>query len=83
MTALARARSNCKIQTRHLVRENAPHQQTRDYLAVKKIWLQTPDGCFIPRQTGRQTVGRNITDWLRELESYDRVRFVLEEISQQ
>jgi hypothetical protein len=43
MTALARASSNCKRQTRPLIREGAPN------------------GCFVPRQTGRLTVGRNIT----------------------
>jgi hypothetical protein len=53
MTALAGPRSNCKRQTRPLVRESAPHQQTRNCLTVA-------DGCFIPRQTGRLTVGRNI-----------------------
>jgi hypothetical protein len=36
MTALARASSNCKRQTRSLVRESAPHQQTRNCLTVKK-----------------------------------------------
>jgi hypothetical protein len=32
MTALARANSNCKRQTCPLVRENVPHQQTRNCL---------------------------------------------------
>jgi hypothetical protein len=31
-----------------------------------KIWLQAPDGCFILRQTGRLTVGRNIRLRLRQ-----------------
>jgi hypothetical protein len=35
---LARASSNCKQQTRPLVRESAPHQQTRNCLRVIKIW---------------------------------------------
>jgi hypothetical protein len=60
MTALARASSNCKRQTRPLVRESVPHQQTNNCLTVIKIWSEAPDGCFIPRQTGRLTVGRNI-----------------------
>jgi hypothetical protein len=30
-------------------------------VSVIKIWSLAPDGCFIPRQTGRLTVGRNIT----------------------
>jgi hypothetical protein len=62
VTALARASSNCKRQTRSLVRERerAPYQQTRNCLTVIKIWSLTPDGCFIRRQTGRLTVGRNI-----------------------
>jgi hypothetical protein len=36
MTALARASSNYKRQTCPLVRESAPHQQTRNSLTVKK-----------------------------------------------
>jgi hypothetical protein len=38
MTALARTRSNCKRQTRPLVREGASHQQTRNCVVVIKIW---------------------------------------------
>jgi hypothetical protein len=38
MTALARISSNCKRQTRSLVRESAPHQQLRNCLRVIKIW---------------------------------------------
>jgi hypothetical protein len=30
-----------------------------------KIWSKAPDGCFIPRQTGRLIVGRNMTLTLR------------------
>jgi hypothetical protein len=59
MTALARASSNCKRQTRPLVRESAPYQHTRNCLTVIKLWPLAPDGCFIPRQTGWLTVGRN------------------------
>jgi hypothetical protein len=59
ITALERASSNCKRWTRPLVKESAPHQQTCNCLTVIKIWSWAPDGCFIPRQTGRLTVGRN------------------------
>jgi hypothetical protein len=38
MTALPRASNNCKRQTRPLVRESAPLQQTRNCLTVIKIW---------------------------------------------
>jgi hypothetical protein len=38
MTALAKASSNCKWQTRPLVRESAPHQQNRNCLTIIKIW---------------------------------------------
>jgi hypothetical protein len=61
MNALARASSNCKRQTRDFLREDAPHQQTRNCLTVIKIWSWAPDGCLTPRQTDRLTVGRNIT----------------------
>jgi hypothetical protein len=69
-TTLARASSNCKRQTRPLVREGAPNQQTSNCQTIIKIWSWAPDGCFIPRQTGWLTVGRNITltwivQWLR------------------
>jgi hypothetical protein len=60
MTALARTSRNCKRQTRPLVRERASHQQTSNCLTVIKIWLYAPDRHFIPRQTGRLTVGRNV-----------------------
>jgi hypothetical protein len=49
MAALARASSNCKRQTRPLVRESAPHQQTSHCLTVIKIWSKAQDGRFIPR----------------------------------
>jgi hypothetical protein len=38
MTALARASSNCKRQTRPLVREGVSNQQTRNYQTIIKIW---------------------------------------------
>jgi hypothetical protein len=45
---------------RLLVRE-----QACNCLTVIKIWSNTSDGCFIPRQTGRLTVSRNIRLRLR------------------
>jgi hypothetical protein len=38
MNALARTNSNCKRQTRPLVREGAPNQQTRNFQTIIKIW---------------------------------------------
>jgi hypothetical protein len=57
---------NWKVQTRLLVREGAPHQQTRNCQKNNqrengKNWSRVPDGCLVPRPTGRLTVGRNIT----------------------
>jgi hypothetical protein len=46
MSALARASSNCKRQTRHLVRDGAPIQQARNCLTVTKIWSWAPDRCL-------------------------------------
>jgi hypothetical protein len=41
--------------------ERAPHNnKTVTVIQVIKIWSSAPNGCFIPRQTGRLTVGRNI-----------------------
>jgi hypothetical protein len=50
--------------------ERAPHgiKNCHTYSVFRaeiKIWSQAPDGCFIPRQTGRLTVGRNIKLRLR------------------
>jgi hypothetical protein len=46
--------------------ERAPHKyKTVTVTQVIKIWSSAPDGCFIPRQTGRLTVGRNIRLRLR------------------
>jgi hypothetical protein len=39
----ARASSSCKRQTRPLVRESAPHQQTRNCLTEIKIWSWASD----------------------------------------
>jgi hypothetical protein len=61
MTALERTSSNCKRQTRPLVREGAPLQRTRNYLTVIKMWSWGPVQGLAPRQTGRLTAGRNIT----------------------
>jgi hypothetical protein len=47
-----------KRQTRPLVREDAPHQQTRKYHTEKKIWSYVPNGFLTPRQSSRLTVGR-------------------------
>jgi hypothetical protein len=44
-----------------LVREAAQDQQTRNCLTVIYIWCWAPDPCLTPRQTGRLTVGSNIT----------------------
>jgi hypothetical protein len=38
MTVLARTSSSFKRHTRPLVRDSAPHQQTRNCLTVTKIW---------------------------------------------
>jgi hypothetical protein len=54
--------SNCKRQTHPLVRDGAPYQQTR---TVIKIWSEAPEGGLIPRQTGRLTIDRNITQTQR------------------
>jgi hypothetical protein len=48
--------------------ERAP-QINKSAIVRQKIWSKTPEGCFIPRQTGRRTVGRNVrpefVQWLR------------------
>jgi hypothetical protein len=63
VTALARPRSNCtsKLQTHRLVREGVPHPETRNRQIEKKNWPWAPDGSSTPRQTGRLTVGSNLT----------------------
>jgi hypothetical protein len=68
------ASSNCKWQSHPLVRESAPPQQTRNCLKVITIWSQAPDGCFIPRETGRLTVGRNIR-WIPSAQTFLLVIF--------
>jgi hypothetical protein len=37
-----------------------PQKQGRNCQRLIDIWSKAPDGCFILRQTGRLTVGRNI-----------------------
>jgi hypothetical protein len=63
MAPVARPISNCKLRTRPLVRERAPHQQTRNCLKItlNKKLSRVPDWCLTPRQAGRLTVGRNAT----------------------
>jgi hypothetical protein len=60
MSALARP-SSCKLWTHPLVRECIPHLSTCNLLTLIQIWSRKPDGCLTPWQTGRLTVGRNIT----------------------
>jgi hypothetical protein len=69
--ALAMPSNSSKLQARPLVKEGAPHQQTRNCLKIikkkekeKRNWLQVPDRCRTSRQTGRLTIGRNITSTL-------------------
>jgi hypothetical protein len=57
---LARTSSNCKRQTRSLVREGT-HQHTRNCLTVTKNWSVAPDWGLTSRQTGQLTVEHNIT----------------------
>jgi hypothetical protein len=66
--ALAIPGKNWKLQTRLLVREGAPQQLARNYLKIMKerrgkIGRVSQMGAW-HRQTGRLTVGRNITFWL-------------------
>jgi hypothetical protein len=58
MTALARARSNCKRQIHPLVREGAPHQQTRDYLTVIKNLVVSPRWVFYSKTHWPTVCGR-------------------------
>jgi hypothetical protein len=49
-----------------LTSERAPHKNKNVTVRqVIKIWSYAPNGCFIPRETGRLTVGRNIRLRLR------------------
>jgi hypothetical protein len=68
VTGLARPSSSCtdKLQTRPLVREDAPQEENRRCLKilsmeVKRKWLQVLDGGLIQGQTGRLTVDRKIS----------------------
>jgi hypothetical protein len=63
MTALARTRSNCKRQTRPLVREGTPHQQTPQLSDINKNLVVSPRRVLYSKTdwpTDRLTVGRNI-----------------------
>jgi hypothetical protein len=51
MTALVWASSSCKRHTRPLVRDGAPHQQTRNSLTMIKTQSWALDGCLTPRQS--------------------------------
>jgi hypothetical protein len=44
-----------------LIREGGPHQQTPIRLTIMEIWSWAPGRGLTPRQTGRLTVGCNIT----------------------
>jgi hypothetical protein len=59
MTALARARSNCKRHSpcRQRKRPTSTNPQLSD---SNENLVVSPRRCFIPRRTGRLTVGRNI-----------------------
>jgi hypothetical protein len=45
--------------------KGAPQKQNRNCQRLINIWSYAPDGCFVPGQTGRLTVGRNIRLRLR------------------
>jgi hypothetical protein len=47
ITALVRTSSNCKLQTRPLVRESAKHLQTRNYLTVIETWTLNSEFAFL------------------------------------
>jgi hypothetical protein len=73
MTALARTSSSCKRQTRPLVRESAPQRENCNGLTVIIIWSYATVWCFIPRETGRLTAGRNIRFRLRSRQKRNRL----------
>jgi hypothetical protein len=60
MTALAKTNSNCKRQTRPLVIESTPHQQTRNLSHSNKNLVLGPKWSLTPRQTALLDIGRNI-----------------------
>jgi hypothetical protein len=53
LTALAKASSNSKRQTRPLVREGTPNQQTHKCQTIINILSLAQNWWFVPRQTGR------------------------------
>jgi hypothetical protein len=80
MTALARALSNRKRQSRFPVRLDAQHQQSRKCLIVVKIWYLASNRSLTQWKTCRPTVGHNITftltlrrwlvgEWVSELDN--------------
>jgi hypothetical protein len=73
--ALAMPGKNWKVQTRPLVREGAPRQETRNCKKNLRMGKRSrvPGGCLIPRRTGRQTVRRNVTLTLTLLESLTKI----------
>jgi hypothetical protein len=60
-TALARASSIHKRQTRPLVREGAPQKQDRKCQTIKNIWSWAPNGGSTPKLTDWLIVSRNVT----------------------
>jgi hypothetical protein len=66
VTAPARPRSNCTsiLQTRPLVREGIPQQETHNFRTVLKMWPWASDGCPTLKQTCRLTVCSNKTSTL-------------------
>jgi hypothetical protein len=71
--ALTMPSSNCKLQTRPLVRDCDPHHETCYSLTVIKIWSWAPDGYLTPSDTGRLIVGRKITS--ASVASREQLRF--------
>jgi hypothetical protein len=61
MVALATPSTSCNLQTCPLVREGAPHQQTRNCMTIIIVCSWALDRCLTARQSGRLTVGRNMT----------------------
>jgi hypothetical protein len=57
MTALEKASSSCKQQTRPPVKKSDPHEQIRNSVTVTKNPVLVPRCGLTPRQTGRLTVG--------------------------
>jgi hypothetical protein len=74
MTALARTTSNCKRQTRSIVRESAPHQQTRNCLTVRKSGREPQMGTWHQdRLADRPSIVTQLWLWLWQFRSRRRV----------